>query len=174
MSISKNYRLTTEAELAFAETIKSQIVKVINESIEDTLTERQEKLILCALLMGKSQGLKSRDIEPIAGVNQTAYAEEMSTLRVLLHSGIDRLNLAGKQNARDFFLDVIHMTTVDFVTQAKSVAKPRKYPHEVVAKPTKEDVDNLTGKTFVVQLEELIAIASPSDKAYARQRLSVL
>ena len=174
MSVSKYYRLTTEAELIFAETVKDRVVNTINKAINDTLTERQEKLIFCALVMGKSQGLKTKDLEPICGLNQTVYAEQMSALRVLAHSGIDKLNLAGKQNARDFFLDVINMTAVEFVTQAKTVAEPRKYPHEVVAKPTKEDVDNLTGKTFVAQLEELISIASPSDKAYARQRLSVL
>lgn len=174
MKVDKYYRLETEAQLAFAETIKSQIVKAINEAIDGTLTERQEKLILCALIMGKSQGLKTRDIEPLCGLNQTSYGEEMSTLRVLAHSGIDRLNLAGKANTRDYFLSVIDMTTADFVQQAVAVAEPKKYPHEVVAKPSKRDVDNLTGKTFVAQLEELIAIASPSDKAYARQRLSVL
>ena len=133
MGVSKYYRLQTETELAFAATIRDEIVAAINEAIEGTLTERQEKLIFCALVMGKSQGLKTKDIEPICGVNQTVYNEQMGALRVLAHSGIDRLNLAGKANTRDFFLDAIHMTSAEFVEQAKDVAEPRKYPHEVVA-----------------------------------------
>ena len=94
MGVSKYYRLQTETELAFAATIRDEIVAAINEAIEGTLTERQEKLIFCALVMGKSQGLKTKDIEPICGVNQTVYNEQMGALRVLAHSGIDRLNLA--------------------------------------------------------------------------------
>ena len=174
MSVSKYYRLTTEAELIFAETVKDRVVNTINEAINDTLTERQEKLIFCALVMGKSQGLKTKDLEPICGLNQTVYAEQMSALRILAHSGIDRLNLAGKQNARDFFLDVINMTAVEFVTQAKDVAEPREYPHEVVTKPAKVDVDSLIGQTPVAKLEALLGDMSPADIAYARQRLSVL
>ena len=174
MTVLANQRLTTPEQLAFAETIRDEIVSEINKHLSAPLTKRQEKIILCALILGKSQGLKTIDIEPICGLNQTSYGDEMAELRALTHSGINRLNLAGKINSRTFFLDVIDMTPVEFVQQAMAVAEPRKYPHEVVAKPAKVDVDNLTGKTFIVKLEELVAIASESDIAYARQRLSVL